>query len=461
MVFIYKMSETNENKEDYLTTRDRHDSSNSKHLRMNLNNIRFGIDAEIDKALSLFCKDENRLSKIYWPKAFRNLVTSVLVSILDKPHIWAELSTPACTVNEEQIQAFIKELRLPTSVYIKVKQRQWVVHLLREMAFCRRKFKLRAGLPGFVGESENWPNDLEDKDDLFNTITDKSLRKDINDYIWKVLDDVIPVGKYCNLHYFGDIRLTSKRRPILIEVTEDYVDILSERISTLSSKLRVDYDSLIPDDLIEIKGIPAREVVVGEVEGFSVSGSPWKEGTIGGIMKYGQRLIGITSGHVHRKSMASFDSFCIDEDPPSRRFVDNKVDVAFFTISGNTEDWFNLIPLSYVGAAEDLALQVGEPVYKIGRSTGLTVGTLGSLHSTFRAAGGFRYEDHVQVIWNEDGRRFAFNMDCGSLYCVRRGSVYVPIAIHRISDDGETPAVSYGCSIWKAMELFPEDSEDT
>lgn len=31
--------------------------------------------------------------------------------------------------------------------------------------------------------------------------------------------------------------------------------------------------------------------------------------------------------------------------------------------------------------------------------------------------------------------------------------MYVPIGIHRISDD----KVSYGCSIWKAIEYFPED----
>jgi hypothetical protein len=171
-------------------------------------------------------------------------------------------------------------------------------------------------------------------------------------------------------------------------------------------------------------------------------------------MKCGEKIIGITSGHVERKAMGKFDNVCIDEDPSSRRFIDGKVDVAFFTFSAGVEDRYNLIPLKYVGDIDALELQIGESVFKIGRSTGFTVGKLGSLQSTFRAACGFRYEDHVQVIWNEDGCRFAFSMDCGSLYCVKRGSFYVPIAIHRISDDSASPTVSYGCSIWRAMELF-------
>jgi hypothetical protein len=113
-----------------------------------------------------------------------------------------------------------------------------------------------------------------------------------------------------------------------------------------------------------------------------------------------------------------------------------------------------MLPMQYIGAKSNVDLQIGEAVYKIGRSTGLTIGKLGSIESTFRSSG-FRYKDHVQVLWNDDNCRFAFSMDFGSIYCVKRGPMYVPIGIHRISDTN----VSYGCSIWKAMEYFPEDAE--
>lgn len=118
------------------------------------------------------------------------------------------------------------------------------------------------------------------------------------------------------------------------------------------------------------------------------------------------------------------------------------------------EGLFNLLPMQYCGDQIDVDLQIGEEVYKIGRSTGLTIGKLASIASTFRS-NCFKYEEHAQVQWNEDGCRFAFSMDCGSIYCVKRGPIYVPIGIHRISDTN----VSYGCSIWAAMELFPEDGE--
>jgi hypothetical protein len=110
--------------------------------------------------------------------------------------------------------------------------------------------------------------------------------------------------------------------------------------------------------------------------------------------------------------------------------------------------------MNYVGAKSDADLRIEEAVYKIGRSAGLSIGKLGSIESTFRSSS-FRYEDHVQVLWNDDSCRFAFSVDCGSIYCAKLSLMYVPIGIHQISNTN----VSYGCSIWKAREYFPEDAE--
>jgi hypothetical protein len=152
----------------------------------------------------------------------------------------------------------------------------------------------------------------------------------------------------------------------------------------------------------------------------------------------------------------SFDADCDDADPSSRHFIDPIIDVAFFPLKGGDVNCFNLFPMRYMGSMNAVDLIIGEPVYKIGRSTGLTVGSLGSIQSSLRISGG-RYDDHVQVLWNKDNCRFAFSMDCGSLYCVKRGPMYIPIAIHRISDANYS---SYGCSFWKAMEYFPEEDND-
>lgn len=182
-------------------------------------------------------------------------------------------------------------------------------------------------------------------------------------------------------------------------------------------------------------------------------------------MKYGDKYIGITSGHVDRPQMVEFDSICgCGTDSVSGRYVDDRVDVSFFTFAdfeNHASCLFNLLPMNFALNRADVLPIVGEPVYKVARSTGLTIGTLGSLQITLRS-GYSCYTSHVQVIWNNELNwnnevnlrdqkcRFAFSMDCGSLYCVKRGDMFYPIAVHRISGEG----VSYGCSFTLAVDYF-------
>lgn len=287
-------------------------------------------------------------------------------------------------------------------------------------------------------------------------LTDMSLRDDVKRFLWNILDDVVPREKYCVMHYFGALKSVSMSLPIVVEIPEEYVETISHRFATISDQLRASgCDGLLPVDLVTVKGVPSRNAIESSEEGFYTSGSPWKEGTIGGIIKYGETFVGLTSGHVHRACTEQFDALTTSE---MHRVIDPTVDVAFFFFreeDANDENLFNLLPMSYMNTENDVALIPEEDVYKIGRSTGLTMGTLGSTKITFRSAS-FVYKDHIQVIWKNDGCRFAFSRDCGSIYCVKRGPHYVPIGIHRISDIG----VSDGCSIWKAMEYFPTDAND-
>ncbi len=283
--------------------------------------IKFGIDAEIEKALNLFCRDELRLSKVYWPRAFRSLSMHILETLLKKPDIWAELRTASFDVDREELQKMIDGLRSSTSQYIKFKQRRWIVHLLREVSLFRKKFGLGARLINFCGESMDWPIDIEDKDDLSSSLTDMSLRDDVKRFIWKILDEVIPPDKYCNMHYYGAVKSPKNCFPIMVEVTEDYLENIKDRIVTVSDHLRIlNYDNLLPVDVVEIKGVPSRNAIVSNEEGFYTCGSPWKEGTVGGILKYGNKLMGITSGHVHRNLPTEFNGLYSDKDPSSMRF---------------------------------------------------------------------------------------------------------------------------------------------
>lgn len=244
-------------------------SESSKHgaKKNNLSRIKFGIDAEIETALRLYCKDVLRLSKVYWPRAFRSLCMNILDSLLKNPEIWNDLRTPNFDVNGEQLQRLIEELKCSTSEYIKIKHRRWIVHLLREASLFRRKFGLGVRLPNFCDESMDWPSDLEDKDDLFRSMTVMSLRDDVKRYIIKILDEVVPPEKYWNLHYFGGIK-SSTKLPIVIEVTEDYLEKVRHRIATVSYHLATNCQNLLPVDLVDIIGVPVRYAV-----GFNEKGS--------------------------------------------------------------------------------------------------------------------------------------------------------------------------------------------
>ncbi len=102
--------------------------------------------------------------------------------------------------------------------------------------------------------------------------------------------------------------------------------------------------------------------------------------------------------YISSKMLHLFDVICEDAGPELRRVVEPNVDVAFFTFAdgkGNQDVRFDLMPLHCIGAIGDVGLQIGEPVYIMGRSTGLTAGRLGAVQATLRTSCGFRYEDHV------------------------------------------------------------------
>jgi len=227
----------------------------------------------------------------------------------------------------------LEELKFPTSKNIKVKQRRWIVHLLREASFFRTKFGLGSRLPIYCFEHMDWPSDLEDKgDDLSSSLTDMSLPNDIKTIYLEMVDKVIPSKKYCIVHYFGALKSPKKRFPVMIEVTDDYLESINNRIASVSDHLRyLNYKNLLPVDLIELKGVPMRGPIVANEEGFCTGGSRWKQGTVGGILKYGETYVGITSGLVHQKPMEEFDALCSDLNSISMQYVDSKVDVAFFS----------------------------------------------------------------------------------------------------------------------------------
>lgn len=132
----------------------------------------------------------------------------------------------------------------------------------------------------------DWPQDIEDESDLLSRLAYVSLRSDVKKYLWRIIDEVIPADKYCNMHYFGEIKSLKGNLPIRIDVPENYVEALKDRISTISNQILSHYENMLPIHLVEIQGIPERRVVIPIEEGFYSSGTPGKIGTLGGIIKH-------------------------------------------------------------------------------------------------------------------------------------------------------------------------------
>ena len=245
----------------YIDKMEMPDADKTRVQKFSPSPIRFGIDAEIERALKIYGNDESYFSKTHWPFAFRVLVSSILKSVLDKPDIWKELGTSDFEVNEELLCNLIEELKLSTSQFIKIKQRKWIIHVLRMVSLFRKKFQILSKLPKLCNLSSDWPNDLEDKDDFSGSLTDESLRGDVRNFFWNLLKETIPATKYCNMHYFGTIGSVDHRYPIVIEVPETFVALLKDRIETVSDRLRsANYENLRPVDVVLVKGVPDREL---------------------------------------------------------------------------------------------------------------------------------------------------------------------------------------------------------
>ena len=424
-------------------------------LEKNLSVAKVGVTAEIGKALRLYCNDERCLSAIYWPKAFRLLCINLIKSLIQCNN-WDE---SICSFDD--LNQLISVLSISSSSQIKVKHRQMIVHLLREISSRPNDFGLKSQFrelsscssdEGLKGE---WPTDLEDKSDLQCSIIDMSLRADVRRYLMNLLNEITKGTYYYSIKYFGAMQCQEKCLPIMIEVAEDCYSEVKNSIDAVSRELRNLCDGLLPIDLVQIKKVSRRNPIRLKEEGFHTSGSAWR--TLGGILKYKKKIMGVTSGHVEKGQL---------------NFITKVVDVAFLTLreeetdnDGNifdNDNPFNLLPMQFIdGDKDDIHLSPGESVYKMGRSTGLTIGTLVSIDASFLCETINRTiacESHVEVSWNDVNTMFATFGDSGSIYCVKRGPIFVPIGIHRASDR-QLP-ISYGCLFWKAMQYFQYDDSD-
>jgi hypothetical protein len=248
-------------------------------------------------------------------------------------------------------------------------------------------------------------------------------------------------------------------------------------IEAVSRLLSGQCNEFLPKDLIEVSVVPRlRAAITVTEEGVHTSGSPWKAGTLGAILQGDRDCFCVTAHHT-----ADFSSV---EEPANADASVTPVQVSreaelgsYATVIGGAASIFykdtdefdfsflklrkpsvglfscNMMPLRL---EPNLELQDKEDVFKIGLSSGLTIGTLDASSTTWSCPTSQRsYLNHVAVVW-KNGCRFSSPGDCGALYCVKRAEWFVPIAIHRISGEG----ISYGSQFQAALQEFQEMIDD-
>ena len=141
-------------------------------------------------------------------------------------------------------------------------------------------------------------------------------------------------------------------KPIKIIVSPSDGAAVRELIET-STKARLVNLVEGPKDFIDVIEDPKLMGLLKE-EGFFTTGSPWKNGTLGCLMKCQDKVYGITCKHVNR-TILNTDSpahhlLCQEVESDGDTFIDacdQKTDFSFFSVNaGPNTTLFNFLPFA-------------------------------------------------------------------------------------------------------------------
>lgn len=453
--------------------------------------IKSPSDWEIDTIINEYFACETSLSCKYWPRRLRNFVHDIFTLLCDRDELHESLSQSAQSpINKEVLLHIATMLAGSTNDRIQVRYRKIVGRILGSVRLHRAEMKvnLNQRQPVVVDtDRPQWPTDINDITDIFQSLAKRSLRRDISAFLCHILGTTVS-GEW-KLCFVGVVLNKSGEfeKPLHAEVEDAEVARVQQQIDLISSELDRSCLGFLPNSLVCVKALINRGTTSLTEEAFYTSGGIWKEGTLGCVLLYNQKKFGVTCHHVHTsKVWSEYDALTVAVEPYALKCPE--LDCSFFEmkpilgeirpakevegkdsvgvesevtreaisthLSDSLAQIYNLLPLKFL-TADAVDCRLGEDVFKMGKQTGLTVGKLKSMSVFFRDPHtGESYAEAVEVAWVDDGCLFAAHGDCGSLYCVRRGGMFVPIGIHRASG----AASSYGSNFWEALEVLPESN---
>lgn len=219
------------------------------------------INAEIEIALQKYFSLPNALSyTVYWPRALRDLLQLIVKKVVGDESLLAEFNMKDPKILELLLH-LQDELAKPTSHYISIPLRKLSCTLLHQIQLLNRGvFKLARPKPLEDVVDAAWPNDINDFEDLNESLSSFRLRRDVKLYLIDLLNKVMKDEPF-KLNFVGFMReaFPIKQYPIQIEVSPFRLQDVRGYLSNESTRL-ADCGSLVPDEVVEVVSL---EDIVG------------------------------------------------------------------------------------------------------------------------------------------------------------------------------------------------------
>jgi hypothetical protein len=195
------------------------------------------MDHEIDKIRRSFFKD--KLSQEYWPRPMRSFLRLLLEHVRENEEMIAILH-----VNQTELNSLISILFQSTKIYINVAYKSHIRDLVHRIRF--RSFKFSVKKPRVQCSESAWPNDVISNDDLDLDMSSFQLRNDVLDYIFDMIDRIIPAEQTSKISYYSGMD-----KPIHIKVERGASVMLIDEIRLISDELTTTCE-LRPVDVIKV-----------------------------------------------------------------------------------------------------------------------------------------------------------------------------------------------------------------
>lgn len=212
--------------------------------------------------------------KLYWPKPLRAFLKNLIetaISTLGKEFF----------SSVDDLEQVLLKLNEPTSMYITARNRNSIREAIETIRLRMPNCGFNIKSPSYLSSVQitkcEWPDDVLEVDDLYSSLSTKSIRIDIENFIWNLIWNLFDNQAIFKIYFNGrilDETLKPYKYPINVEIQgEDKCEQLKNYIYTISKQYRLKHEGIPPCDVIEVnfrEEIP--EVYVKEEE-FHTSGS--------------------------------------------------------------------------------------------------------------------------------------------------------------------------------------------